>query len=37
MIGYIMAGTNDLSKAVAFYDALLEDLGAGRFMQAAKN
>ena len=33
MIGYITMGTNDLEKAVAFYDALLAVIGAGRFMQ----
>ena len=32
MIGYITLGTNDLPKAVAFYDVLLAELGAGRFM-----
>jgi len=37
MIGYIMAGTNILFKTVAFYQGLVADLGAGRFMQAAKN
>lgn len=34
MIGYTTVGTNDLDKAVAFYDALLAELGAGRFMQS---
>ena len=33
MIGYITLGTNDLQKAVAYYDALLAEVGAGRFMQ----
>jgi len=33
MIGYITVGTNDLEKAVAFYDALLAVAGAGRFME----
>ncbi len=33
MIGYITVGTNDLEKAVAYYDVLLAELGAGRFMQ----
>ena len=33
MIGYVTVGTNDLERAVAFYDALLAELGAGRFMQ----
>lgn len=33
MIGYVTLGTNDLDRAVAFYDALLAELGAGRFME----
>lgn len=33
MIGYVTLGTNDLEKAVAFYDALLAEMGAGRFME----
>lgn len=33
MIGYITLGTNDLPRAVAFYDELLAELGAGRFME----
>jgi len=33
MIGYVTIGTNDLERAVAFYDALLAELGAGRFME----
>ncbi len=33
MIGYVTVGTNDLKKAVAFYDALFTEIGAGRFMQ----
>ena len=32
MIGYTTVGTNDFEKAVAFYDALLAEVGAGRFM-----
>lgn len=28
MIGYLMVGTNDLARSVAFYDALLSDLNA---------
>lgn len=27
MVGYVTLGTNDLEKAVAFYDALLAELG----------
>ncbi len=34
MIGYTTVGTNNLEKAVAFYDELLAELGAGRFMQS---
>ena len=33
MIGYVTVGTNDLERAVAFYDALFEELGAKRFME----
>lgn len=33
MIGYITVGSNDLQKAVAFYDSLLAEVGATRFMQ----
>ena len=33
MIGYITVGSNDLVKAVAFYDVLFTELGAQRFMQ----
>jgi predicted lactoylglutathione lyase len=34
MIGYVTLGTNDLDRAVAFYDELLGVLGAKRFMAA---
>lgn len=34
MIGYVMLGTNDMAKAAAFYDALLAELGAKRFMES---
>ncbi|MEJ2383217.1 MAG: VOC family protein [Xanthomonadales bacterium] len=34
MIGYVTLGTNDLERAAAFYDELLELLGAKRFMGA---
>ena len=30
MIGYVTLGTNDLSAARAFYDALFADMGARR-------
>jgi catechol 2,3-dioxygenase-like lactoylglutathione lyase family enzyme len=33
MIGYVTLGTNDLERAVAFYDVLLAELGARRFME----
>jgi catechol 2,3-dioxygenase-like lactoylglutathione lyase family enzyme len=32
MIGYVTLGTNDLARAGKFYDALLGELGAKRFM-----
>lgn len=33
MIGYVTLGTNDLPKAAAYYDALFESIGIGRFME----
>jgi len=33
MIGYITVGTNNLERAAAYYDALLGDMGAGRFLE----
>ena len=33
MIGYVTLGTNNLERAVEFYDQLLAELGAGRFME----
>jgi hypothetical protein len=30
MIGYITLGTNDLSRATAYYDTLFETIGAKR-------
>lgn len=33
MIGYVTLGTNDLPRATAFYDELLAELGAKRFME----
>jgi catechol 2,3-dioxygenase-like lactoylglutathione lyase family enzyme len=33
MIGYVTLGTNDLGRAVAFYDELLGLLGGARFME----
>jgi len=33
MIGYVTVGTNDLPRAVAYYDELFALIGAGRFME----
>ena len=33
MIGYSLLGTNDLGRAAAFYDAVLGELGAERYME----
>jgi catechol 2,3-dioxygenase-like lactoylglutathione lyase family enzyme len=33
VIGYVTLGTDDLDSALAFYDALLAELGAKRLMQ----
>ncbi len=33
MIGYVMLGTNDLERAAKFYDQLLAEVGAKRFME----
>jgi len=33
MIGYVTLGTNDLAKAVTFYDQLFASIGAGRFLE----
>jgi predicted lactoylglutathione lyase len=32
MIGYVTLGTNNLERAARFYDALLGEMGAKRFM-----
>ena len=32
MIGYVTLGTNDIQRAAKFYDALLGEMGAKRFM-----
>ncbi|MCJ8156503.1 VOC family protein [Sphingomonas sp. LaA6.9] len=37
MIGYATVGTNNPEKALAFYDALLGDLGAKRAMEFEQN
>lgn len=34
MIGYVTLGTNNMAKAVEFYDQLLATIGAGRFMES---
>lgn len=34
MIGYVTLGTNRFDDAAKFYDALLGELGAGRFMDS---
>ncbi len=34
MIGYVTLGTNDLARAARFYDALMAEIGAGRFMES---
>ncbi|GAB2494995.1 VOC family protein [Arenimonas alkanexedens] len=33
MIGYVTLGTNDLPRAVAFYDGLVGGMGGQRFME----
>jgi len=33
VIGYVTLGTNDLERAVKFYDELLVEIGAKRFME----
>jgi hypothetical protein len=37
MINYVMVGTNRFDQAVAFYDALLTDMGATRAYATEKN
>jgi len=32
MIGYVMVGTRDITRAAAFYDALLKEIGGTRYM-----
>ena len=36
MIGYVTLGTNDIDRAAEFYDALLQEIGAGRFLETDK-
>lgn len=33
MIGYVTLGTNDMPRAATFYDALLAELGAKRYLE----
>lgn len=33
MIGYVTLGTNDITRAAKFYDALLGEIGAKRMME----
>jgi predicted lactoylglutathione lyase len=33
VIGYVTLGTNDIERAARFYDALLAEIGATRFME----
>ena len=33
MVGYVTLGTNDFGRATKFYDALLAEVGAKRFME----
>lgn len=37
MIGYVTLGTDDLSRAQAFYDALLDQIGATRLMELGED
>jgi len=36
MIGYVTLGTSDLKRAAAFYDALLGEIGAARFIESER-
>ena len=36
MIGYVTLGTNDIKRAARFYDALLAEIGASRFMDSER-
>jgi len=37
MIGYLTLGTNDLARAAKFYDALLAEVGAKRWMESDRH
>ena len=34
MIGYVTLGTNDLPRAVKFYDAIAAEMGTGKMMES---
>ena len=36
MIGYTMVGTNDLPRAIAFYDAVFKAIGVGQLMPMSR-
>ena len=36
MIGFVMVGTNDLDKAITFYDTLLETIDLKRVITSEK-
>ena len=36
MIGYVTLGTNNLPRAASFYDTLLAEIGAKRFMDVGR-
>lgn len=36
MIGYTMVGTNDLPRAIAFYDAVFKAVGVGQLMPMSR-
>ena len=36
MIGYALLGTNDIARVAAFYDAVLDLMGASRFMESER-
>jgi catechol 2,3-dioxygenase-like lactoylglutathione lyase family enzyme len=36
VIGYVTLGTNDMPRAASFYDALLAEIGARRFMESER-
>jgi predicted lactoylglutathione lyase len=36
MIGYVTLGTNDIKRAASFYDQLLAQMGAKRFMESER-